>query len=225
MLNTFFSSIITSTVSWQAILLCTLSSVILGALSAGIYCYRNTYTKSFVVTLSLLPVIVQTVIMLVNGNLGAGVAVMGAFSLVRFRSVPGSEREITSLFLAMALGLATGMGYIGYAFFFLVIIAIANILFYNTRFAEPQATDRELKITIPESLDYEGVFDDLFDKYTTRHELIHVKTSNMGSLYELCYLVRLKDSGINKSFLDEIRCRNGNLNIVCGRISTIRDEL
>ena len=214
MLNTFFSSIITRTVSWQAILLCTLSSVILGALSAGIYCYRNTYTKSFVVTLSLLPVIVQTVIMLVN-----------AFSLVRFRSVPGSAREITSLFLAMALGLATGMGYIGYAFFFLVIIAVANILFYNTRFAEPNATDRELKITIPESLDYEGVFDDLFDKYTTRHELIHVKTSNMGSLYELCYLVRLKDSGINKSFLDEIRCRNGNLNIVCGRISTIRDEL
>ena len=107
----------------------------------------------------------------------------------------------------------------------LVIIAVANILFYNTRFAEPNATDRELKITIPESLDYEGVFDDLFDKYTTRHELIHVKTSNMGSLYELCYLVRLKDSGINKSFLDEIRCRNGNLNIVCGRISTIRDEL
>ena len=170
MRNTFFSSIIPGTVSWQAILLCTLSSVILGALSAGIYCYRNTYTKSFVVTLSLLPVIVQTVIMLVNGNLGAGVAVMGAFSLVRFRSVPGSAREITSLFLAMALGLATGMGYIGYAFFFLVIIAIANILFYNTRFAEPNATDRELKITIPESLDYEGVFDDLFDKYTTRHE-------------------------------------------------------
>ena len=125
----------------------------------------------------------------------------------------------------MALGFATGMGYIGYAFFFLVIIAVANILFYNTRFAEPNATDRELKITIPESLDYEGVFDDLFDKYTTRHELIHVKTSNMGSLYELCYLVRLKDSGINKSFLDEIRCRNGNLNIVCGRISTIRDKL
>ena len=162
---------------------------------------------------------------LVAGLLLALAYMVGTFNLVRFRSVPGSAREITSLFLAMALGLATGMGYIGYAFFFLLIIAIANILFYNTRFAEPNATDRELKITIPESLDYEGVFDDLFDKYTTRHELIHVKTSNMGSLYELCYLVRLKDSGINKSFLDEIRCRNGNLNIVCGRISTIRDEL
>lgn len=182
-------------------------------------------SKGFAASLVTLPVVVQAVILMVNGNVGTGVAVLGAFSLVRFRSVPGSAREITSLFLAMALGLATGMGYIGYAFFFLVIIAVANILFYNTRFAEPNATDRELKITIPESLDYEGVFDDLFDKYTTRHELIHVKTSNMGSLYELCYLVRLKDSGINKSFLDEIRCRNGNLNIVCGRISTIRDEL
>ena len=225
MLNTFFSSIITSTVSWQAILLCTLSSVILGALSAGIYCYRNTYTKSFVVTLSLLPVIVQTVIMLVNGNLGAGVAVMGAFSLVRFRSVPGSAREITSLFLAMALGLATGMGYIGYAFFFLLIIAIANILFYNTRFAEPNATDRELKITIPENLDYTGLFDDLFGEYTRSAELISVRTTGMGSLYNLHYHVRLVSPEIEKQFLDAIRCRNGNLDIVCGKVPQTKEAL
>ena len=105
------------------------------------------------------------------------------------------------------------------------MIGIANILLYSTSFAAPKLIDRELKITIPESLDYEGVFDDLFDKYTTRHELLHVKTSNMGNLYELCYLVRLKDTGINKNFLDEIRCRNGNLNITCGRLSTVRDEL
>ena len=225
MLNTFFSSIITGTVSWQAILLCTLSSVILGALSAGIYCYRNTYTKSFVVTLSLLPVIVQTVIMLVNGNLGAGVAVMGAFSLVRFRSVPGSAREITSLFLAMALGLATGMGYIGYAFFFLVIIAVANILFYNTRFAEPQATDRELKITIPETLDYTDLFDDLFARYTAHWKLEQVKTTNMGSLYRLDYRIALRDPAQEKAFLDELRCRNGNLEIVCGRLPLLTEEL
>lgn len=212
MLDTLFASVISTTVNWQAIILCTLSSLILGA-AAAIYCYKNTYTKSFVVTLALLPAMVQIVIMLVNGNLGAGVAVMGAFSLVRFRSVPGSAREIGSLFFAMALGLATGMGYLGYAVLFLLMIGIANILLYSTSFAAPKLIDRELKITIPESLDYEGVFDDLFDKYTTRHELLHVKTSNMGSLYELCYLVRLKDTGINKNFLDEIRCRNGNLNI------------
>lgn len=224
MLDTLFASVISTTVNWQAIILCTLSSLILGA-AAAIYCYKNTYTKSFVVTLALLPAMVQIVIMLVNGNLGAGVAVMGAFSLVRFRSVPGSAREIGSLFFAMALGLATGMGYIGYAVLFLLMIGIANILLYSTSFAAPKLIDRELKITIPESLDYEGVFDDLFDKYTTRHELLHVKTSNMGSLYELCYLVRLKDTGINKNFLDEIRCRNGNLNITCGRLSTVRDEL
>lgn len=225
MLDTLFASVISTTVNWQAIILCTLSSLILGAAAAAIYCYKNTYTKSFVVTLALLPAMVQIVIMLVNGNLGAGVAVMGAFSLVRFRSVPGSAREIGSLFFAMALGLATGMGYLGYAVLFLLMIGIANILLYSTSFAAPKLIDRELKITIPESLDYEGVFDDLFDKYTTRHELLHVKTSNMGSLYELCYLVRLKDTGINKNFLDEIRCRNGNLNITCGRLSTVRDEL
>lgn len=225
MLDTLFASVISTTVNWQAIILCTLSSLILGAAAAAIYCYKNTYTKSFVVTLALLPAMVQIVIMLVNGNLGAGVAVMGAFSLVRFRSVPGSAREIGSLFFAMALGLATGMGYLGYAVLFLLLIGIANILLYSTSFAAPKLIDRELKITIPESLDYEGVFDDLFDKYTIRHELLHVKTSNMGSLYELCYLVRLKDTGINKNFLDEIRCRNGNLNITCGRLSTVRDEL
>ena len=225
MLDTLFASVISTTVNWQAIILCTLSSLILGAAAAAIYCYKSTYTKSFVVTLALLPAMVQIVIMLVNGNLGAGVAVMGAYSLVRFRSVPGSAREIGSLFFAMALGLATGMGYLGYAVLFLLLIGIANILLYSTSFAAPKLIDRELKITIPESLDYEGVFDDLFDKYTTRHELLHVKTSNMGSLYELCYLVRLKDTGINKNFLDEIRCRNGNLNITCGRLSTVRDEL
>lgn len=225
MLNTLFASVITTTVNWQAILLCTLSSLILGIAATGIYCYKNMYTKSFVVTLALLPAMVQIVIMLVNGNLGAGVAVMGAFSLVRFRSVPGSAREIGSLFFAMALGLATGMGYIGYAVLFLIIVGIANLVLYNTKFASPRYVDRELKITIPESLDYDGLFDDLFQKYTAQHELLRVRTTNMGSLYELCYLVRLNDRQISKAFLDDIRCRNGNLNIVCGKISTVRDEL
>ena len=225
MLNTLFASVITTTVNWQAILLCTLSSLILGIAATGIYCYKNMYTKSFVVTLALLPAMVQIVIMLVNGNLGAGVAVMGAFSLVRFRSVPGSAREIGSLFFAMALGLATGMGYIGYAVLFLIIVGFANLVLYSTKFASPRYVDRELKITIPESLDYDGLFDDLFQKYTAQHELLRVRTTNMGSLYELCYLVRLNDRQISKAFLDDIRCRNGNLNIVCGKISTVRDEL
>ena len=220
MLNTFFSSIITGTVSWQAILLCTLSSVILGALSAGIYCYRNTYTKSFVVTLSLLPVIVQTVIMLVNGNLGAGVAVMGAFSLVRFRSVPGSAREITSLFLAMALGLATGMGYVALAAVFFVIIAAVLLLLTRLDFGTRRTDERLLKITIPENLDYDGLFDDLLDTYTTAHTLERVKTANMGTLYELQYRVTLRDAQVPKAFLDALRCRNGNLNITCGREQT-----
>ena len=225
MLNTFFSSIITSTVSWQAILLCTLSSVILGALSAGIYCYRNTYTKSFVVTLSLLPVIVQTVIMLVNGNLGAGVAVMGAFSLVRFRSVPGSAREITSLFLAMALGLATGMGYIGIAIVTGAVMCILLTAYAALSFGRKPEEEKELKITIPENLDYTGLFDDLFGEYTRSAELISVRTTGMGSLYNLHYHVRLVSPEIEKQFLDAIRCRNGNLDIVCGKVPQVKEAL
>ena len=212
-------------VSVQAALLCTCVSLVLGLVIAAVYMLQGEYTKNFVVTLLLLPALVQAVIMLVNGNLGAGVAVMGAFSLVRFRSVPGSAREIGSLFFAMALGLATGMGYIGYAVLFLIIVGIANLVLYSTKFASPRYVDRELKITIPESLDYDGLFDDLFQKYTAQHELLRVRTTNMGSLYELCYLVRLNDRQISKAFLDDIRCRNGNLNIVCGKISTVRDEL
>jgi len=150
---------------------------------------------------------------------------MGAFSLVRFRSVPGSAREIGSLFFAMALGLATGMGYIGYAVLFLLLVGAATLLLYCTPFSQPKATDRELRITIPESLDYEGIFDDLFSKYTDHSELIRVRTTNMGSLYELCYHVRLKECGISKAFLDDIRCRNGNLNVVCGRISHNNEQL
>ena len=225
MLDLLFTSVISGTVSWQSILLCTFFSLLLGTASAGVYCYKNTYTKSFVVTLALLPAMVQIVIMLVNGNLGAGVAVMGAFSLVRFRSVPGSAREIGSLFFAMALGLSTGMGYIGYAVLFLLLVGAATLLLYCTPFAQPKATDRELRITIPESLDYEGIFDDLFSKYTDHSELIRVRTINMGSLYELCYHVRLKECGISKAFLDDIRCRNGNLNVVCGRISHNNEQL
>ena len=225
MLDLLFTSVISGTVSWQSILLCTFFSLLLGTASAGVYCYKNTYTKSFVVTLAMLPAMVQIVIMLVNGNLGAGVAVMGAFSLVCFRSVPGSAREIGSLFFAMELGLATGMGYIGYAVLFLLLVGAATLLLYCTPFAQPKATDRELRITIPESLDYEGIFDDLFSKYTDHSELIRVRTTNMGSLYELCYHVRLKECGISKAFLDDIRCRNGNLNVVCGRISHNNEQL
>ena len=220
-----FGSILDAGITAQSFFICLAAALVLGVLVAGVYMFKNTYTQSMAVTLALIPALVQVIILLVNGNIGAGVAVSGAFSLVRFRSAAGSARDITCIFLAMTLGLATGMGYIGVAVVTGLAVCLLLVAYSVLSFGKKPPVEKELKITIPESLDYEGVFDDLFDKYTTRHELIHVKTSNMGSLYELCYLVRLKDSGINKSFLDEIRCRNGNLNIVCGRISTIRDEL
>ena len=201
----------------QGFLICSIASLILGVLASMIYMYRNSYHKSFVITLALMPAMIQIVIMLVNGNLGTGVAVMGAFSLVRFRSVPGTAREISSIFFAMGIGLATGMGYIGFAAVFLALIGIATFLLINSGFGKNKLIEKELKITIPENLDYNGVFDDLFEKYTHENSLEQVRTTNMGSLFELRYKVELKKEEQEKEFLDALRCRNGNLPIICGR--------
>lgn len=206
-------------------LICTAASLILGMAIAGIFMFRNTYSKGFVVTLALMPAIVQMVIMLVNGNLGTGVAVMGAFSLVRFRSVPGRAEEISSIFLAMAVGLATGMGYIGIAVVFVLIIGGANMALTASRFGEKSSGSRVLRITIPESLDYTSIFDELFCQYLKKWELEQVKTSNMGSLYKLDYKVVLKDQKEEKKLIDDLRCRNGNLEIFLGRAMSIREEL
>lgn len=205
--------------------ICLLASLLLGGAIALLHTFRNTCSKSFAVTLALLPSIVQLVITLVNGNLGAGVAVMGAFSLIRFRSVPGSAKEICSIFLAMAVGLATGMGYVGVAVLFLLVTGAASLFYTLIRFGERPTGERILKITIPEGLDYTDVFDDLFEKYTKRSELMEVKTINMGSLFKLHYRVTLKDPATEKVLLDELRCRNGNLEISCGRVAFEREEL
>lgn len=206
-------------------LICTAASLILGMAIAGIFMFRNTYSKGFAVTLALMPAIVQMVIMLVNGNLGTGVAVMGAFSLVRFRSVPGRAEEISSIFLAMAVGLATGMGYIGIAVVFVLIIGGTNMALTASRFGEKSSGSRVLRITIPESLDYTSIFDELFCQYLKKWELEQVKTSNMGSLYKLDYKVVLKDQKEEKKLIDDLRCRNGNLEIFLGRAMSIREEL
>lgn len=228
MLNTWFQSIyvneITTSFSTGTFLAGIAISLILGLIIAGIFMYRNTYTKGFVVTLALMPAIVQMVIMLVNGNLGTGVAVMGAFSLVRFRSVPGKAEEISSIFLAMAVGLATGMGYIGIAVLFVIIMGVASILLSVSRFGEQKSDTRLLRITIPESLDYTSVFDEIFKQYLKKWELKQVKTSNMGSLYKLDYEVNLKNSGEEKKMIDDIRCRNGNLEILLGRPVSSKEE-
>lgn len=224
MFNTILAS--TDSLTVQSGLICTAVSIVLGLIIAFVYMKQsNSYTKSYIITLALLPVLVQAVIMLVNGNLGTAVGVMGAFSLVRFRSMPGSSKEITGIFLAMAVGVASGMGYITFAAMITVVVCILMLLLSNTSFGELKQQEKDLRITIPESLDYTGIFDDLFAAYTKKHELVRVKTTNMGSMYDLDYHVILNDESQEKKFIDELRVRNGNLTIVCGRISSGTDAL
>lgn len=200
-------------------------SLLLGLISALIYMYKNTYTKGFVLALVLLPIVVQTVILLVSGNLGAGVAVAGTFSLVRFRSVPGGAREIAAIFAAMAIGLATGMGYIAVAALLTIAIGLASLLMIQLHFGDQDVNNRRLKVTMPENLDYNEVFDDLFAAYTKRAELKKVKTTNLGSMFELHYEVTLRDPTQEKQFIDAIRTRNGNLNILLTRTPGNNEEL
>lgn len=225
MLDMIFSTVLNSGITPSAFAACTAVSLISGFLLSLSHMYKNTSSKSFAVTIAMLPVIVQIIIMLVNGNLGTGVAVAGAFSLVRFRSAPGSAREILSIFTAMAAGLATGVGYIGIAVIFVLIMCAANILYTSTRFGEQSRAERELKITVPEDFNYTDIFEDLFEKYTVSHKLKRVKTTNMGSLYQLTYTLRLKNPSEEKELIDSMRCRNGNLDIVCNYCATVSEEL
>ena len=193
-------------------------AVVLGIGTALVFSFRTRHTASMSLTLAIMPAAIALVIMLVNGNIGAGVAVAGAFALVRFRSVPGTAREIAAIFVAMSLGLACGMGSFVLALLFFVIMAVLVVVLTILEFGEKPARVRQLRITIPESLDYDELFDDLFDKYTVYHELVRVKTTNMGTLYELWYEVLLIDDRQTKRFIDELRCRNGNLSIQIGRV-------
>lgn len=211
------NSILGTELTLTSFLICTGVSLLLGMGTALVAGYRSRSTQSLAVTLAILPAVVQAVIMLVNGSIGAGIAVAGAFSLVRFRSAPGTAREIAAIFLAMAIGLATGMGYVGLAVLLFLILAGAMLALTAMRFGQKEDAGRILKITIPEDLDYDGLFDDLFERYTTAHTLEKVKTTNMGTLYELRYRITLRQEPVPKVFLDELRCRNGNLNITCCR--------
>ena len=226
-LNSVFGTAesLVASVSTIDFLVCCLSSIVLGAAVALIYMFRHTYSKNFVVTLALLPLIVQMVITLVNGNLGAGIAVMGVFNLVRFRSIPGSAKDIGSVFLAMAIGLATGMGFIVLAVLFTVIVAVVNVVYVLTPFGKQKEPEKTLKITIPEDLEYDGVFDGVLARYTDEHELVEVQTTNMGSLFLLEYAVHMKAPGMEKRMIDEVRRLNGNLKVVLGRAAAGKDVL
>lgn len=219
--NTGSSILITS------FLFCIVISLVIGFFYARIYSFKNHSSQSFIITLALLPTIVCVVIMMVNGNIGAGVAVAGAFSLVRFRSIPGTAKEIGMLFLAMATGLILGMGYIGYALIFAIVLGFAFMLLElkGIGLKGKPSMDKILRITIPEDLDFNDIFDDLLEKYTSKYEIVSVKTSNMGSLFKLTYHVTLKELGTEKEFIDALRCRNGNLEISISRQETNCNEL
>ena len=210
------NSILGTELTLTSFLICTGVSLLLGVGTALVAGYRSRSTQRLAITLAILPAVVQAVIMLVNGSIGAGIAVAGAFSLVRFRSAPGTAREIAAIFLAMAIGLATGMGYVGLAALLFLILAGAMLALTALRFGQKEDAGRILKITIPEDLDYDGLFDDLFERYTTAHTLEKVKTTNMGSLFKLTYDLTLKDPAKEKSFIDQLRLRNGNLEISLG---------
>ena len=214
-----FNSVIPTAMTLSAFLMCIFAALVLGVLTALVFSFRNRHSGSLILALAVLPPIVALVIMMVNGNIGAGLAVAGTFSLVRFRSAPGTAREICGLFMSTAIGITCGMGFIGIAAVFFLVMAVFLIVLSVFRFGETAASSRQLKITIPENLDYDGLFDDIFDKYTSNHQLVRVKTTNMGTLYELTYSINLKTPDVSKQFIDEIRCRNGNLNIICGRES------
>lgn len=214
-----FDSEYATVISVKDFALCIGFSLVLGLIMAFAYMYKTRYTKSFVITLAMLPAVVCVVIMMVNGNVGAGVAVAGAFSLVRFRSVPGTAKEIGTIFMAMGAGLIAGMGYLGYASLFTIILCAVFIVYNRLDFGtkKKDAIYKTFVIVIPEDLDYTSVFDDVFDEYTRAYELVNVKTTNMGSMFKLTYDVELK-SGLNeKEMIDKIRCRNGNLEISVSR--------
>ena len=223
----FSSGTTTTAVSPITVLISIGTALAIGIFLALVYTYRSRYTQSFVITLAMLPTVVSMVILLVNGNVGAGVAVAGTFGLVRFRSVPGTAKEIGAIFLAMTTGLAAGMGYIGYAAAFALIMGIVTLIYNKFGFGLLGGSNlqKSLSITIPENLDYTDVFTETLGKYTKDARLLGVKTTNMGSLFKLNYDVTLKKEGIEKEFINELRCKNGNLEIRLNRPGMGGEEL
>lgn len=222
-----FDTEMTSVIAVSDFLLCVGCALLIGLLLSGAYMYRSRYTKGFVATLALLPAVVCVVIMMVNGNVGTGVAVAGAFSLVRFRSAPGSAKEIGAIFLAMGTGLVVGMGYLGYALLCTLILGAASVLYGQLDFGARKRASlyRTLHITIPEDLDYTGVFDELLRQYASDCELVQVKTTNMGSLFRLTYNLTMRSADREKELIDQLRCRNGNLEITVSKQETVAGEL
>lgn len=209
-------SILTRPLELTSLLLCLGAAALLGILTAIVFTYKSRHSASFALTLALLPMTVSVIILMVNGNIGTGVAVAGAFALVRFRSVPGTAREIAAIFTEMALGLALGMGYVGLAVLFFALVCVMTVLLTAIRFGAPSGRIKQMRITVPENVDYETVFDDVFATHRVRARLERVRTTSMGTLFEVTYELTLPGDRVPKAFIDDLRTRNGNLNIVIG---------
>ena len=209
-----FQSILGLELSLIHFLVCLGVAFVLGLVVAFVHSRTARSSSNFITTLVILPVLVTMAIMLVNGNLGAGVATVGVFSLIRFRSIAGNSRSLLSVFFAMAIGLACGTGYVVFAALFTIIVALLLLGLKVLNFGEHQVRDQRLKILVPEDLDYTDLFDDIFANYTTRHFLEKTKTTNMGSMFELSYRIDLKKNANEKAFIDKIRTKNGNLKVV-----------
>ena len=230
-MNTFGTAILDTTaaadISMAQFALAGGAALLLGLVVALTYMYNTRFTKSFVVTLALLPAIICVIIIMVNGSIGTGIAVAGAFSLVRFRSVPGTAKEICAIFMAMASGLIAGTGYIGIAAVFTIVMCLAFMILNKLDFGTKRNAGKykTFRIMVPEDLDYTAIFDDVFAEFTSSNELVQVKTTNMGSMFRLTYDVILKDPSREKEMIDRIRCRNGNLEINVSSQATAATEL
>lgn len=216
-LNSSTGNVVT-TLSLTNSLMYAVVAALLGVVISLTYIKTGKVSKNFARTLIVLPVLVCVVMIAVNGNLGASVAVMGAFSLVRFRSLQGSSRDIAFIFFTMTVGIVCSIGSILLAVTITALVCLIWVVLSVVKYADTETTENELRVTIPEHLDYTEIFDDIFESYTSEHKLVRVKTTNMGSMYDLFYRVKLVDSKDQKKFIDEIRCRNGNLTVILGRV-------
>lgn len=223
MLNSIFESSSVSSIGIVELFISLFVAIILGFMISLVHKYTSKYSKNFLITITLLPILVETVMLMVNGNLGTSIAIMGAFSLVRFRSIPGTSREILIVFFAMSVGLACGMGQVWFAIIITVICCVLLFLLNKISLFDKDKKQKNLKVLIPENLDYDDIFQDIFDEFTDYVYLEKTKTVNMGSMFELSYIINLKDNIKEKEFIDKIRMRNSNLKVVLERVTDSYD--
>lgn len=208
--------VVGETLSLYGMIISLIASLVLGVFISLIYLFthrKEGYSPSFTITLIMLPAIIDIVIMLIGNSVARAFSLAGAFSLIRFRSAPGDAKDIAYVFFTLGVGLACGMGYIAYAAIFAFTLCTVMVILYFIKYAEPKSPVMELKITVPEDLNFEGAFEDILSKYTSHYKLRRIKTKNFGTLFEVAYYIKLKHNTQKKEFIDQLRCKNGNLNI------------